>query len=105
MRPEVRPSLNNREMPADADWLTRDQIVHFFGISYDLVGKLPASEVPRVAAGKSHIYHRPSINSLLLKVARLGVSLKDYCEQGATAPRARKRGRPRKMQNAEGGEQ
>lgn len=97
----MRPSLHDRQSPSDADWVTRDQIVHLFGISYDLAGRIPAGEVPRVAAGKSHIFHRPSLNAFLLKVAASGSSLKSYCEQGGAAPRARKRGRPPKRKQGD----
>ena len=93
----MRPSLTNRQLSTDAEWVTRDQIVFLYGISYDLAGKIPLKEVPRVPAGKSHIFHRQSLSAFLLKVASSGISLTDYCRQGTAAPRARKRGRPPKV--------
>lgn len=81
---------------ARKQWLKRCQVSYLFEVPYDQAGFFPTAAVPRLPAGKSHLFYREAINPFLLKVAESGVSLRAYCEEGAAAPRARKRGRPPK---------
>lgn len=81
-------------------WLTSKEVHRLFGIHPEQSSRIPVAEVPRFASGKSHLFLREALLPFTLKVAASGASLRAYCEQGGAAPRARKRGRPRKDQSA-----
>jgi hypothetical protein len=102
MRPEVRSTLNNRKVSDNTEWLTREQVSDLFGLSYDIIGDIPVGEVPRLKAGKSHLFYRAAITPFLLKAAASGINFKAYCKQGEAAPHARKRGRPPKRLTQKG---